>query len=83
MTPEGYQTKIVHRDDVLAKYCCDGLSRRTLLTLGNDANVVYEHDLAGRLTKLTNHIDDANGVAIEESAFANPYLFTGRATMGL
>jgi YD repeat-containing protein len=35
---------------------------RTQLTLGNDANVAYEYDLANRLTKLTNHIDDANSI---------------------
>jgi len=54
------------RDDsneVLAEYSYDDLSRRTLLTLGNDANVVYEYDLASRLTKLTNNIDDMNSLA--------------------
>jgi len=47
------------RDDsnnVLARYAYDGLSRRKLLTLGNDANAVYSYNIGDRLTKLDNKI---------------------------
>jgi YD repeat-containing protein len=51
----GRVTKIKDdRSNVLAQYTYDELSRRILLTLGNDANAVYEYDLANRLKKLTN-----------------------------
>lgn len=65
------------------------LSRRTLVTLGNDANAVYEYDLGNRLTKLTNNIDDTNSITFEYSNYdkvgnrlsmkiddANAYVFT-------
>ncbi len=57
----GRVTKI--KDDsskVLAQYAYDELSRRTLLTLGNGTEVEYEYDLADRLKKLTNEVNDVN-----------------------
>lgn len=44
----------------IAEYEYDELSKRTLLTLGNDANAVYEYDIGDRLTKLTNNVNDVN-----------------------
>jgi RHS repeat-associated protein len=40
-----------------------------MVTLGNDANAVYEYDLANRLTKLTNNIDDTNSITFEYSNY--------------
>jgi len=53
----------------IAQYSYDELSRRTLLTLGNDANVVYEYDLNNRLTKLTNYLDDTNSIIFDYSNY--------------
>ncbi len=52
-------------NDVLAEYAYDDLSRRTELTLGNGASVVYEYDLGNRLTKLTNHISSTEAISFE------------------
>jgi len=54
---------------LLAEYQYDELSRRTLLTLGNDANAVYDYDLANRLKKLTNNISDANSIVFDYSDY--------------
>jgi len=49
----------------ITEYTYDELSRRTLVTLGNDANAVYEYDLGNRLTKLTNNLDDTNSIVFD------------------
>ncbi|MHC4068615.1 MAG: RHS repeat domain-containing protein [Planctomycetota bacterium] len=56
---------------MIAEYGYDELSRRTLLTLGNDANAIYEYDLGNRLTKLTNNIDDINSITFEYASYDN------------
>lgn len=38
----------------------DELSRRKLLTLGNGTTAEYDYDLADRLKKLTNKVNDVN-----------------------
>jgi RHS repeat-associated protein len=53
-------TKIKYKGKAVAQYAYDELDRRTLLTLGNNASIAYEYDLADRLTKLTNHVNDVN-----------------------
>jgi len=56
-------------------YHFDGLGSVVALSDVNSVLVErYTYDVFGRPT-----IRDANGVVIAESAFANPYLFTGRA----
>ena len=56
-------------------YHFDGLGSVVALSDVNSVLVErYTYDVFGRPT-----IRDANGVVIEESAFANPYLFTARA----
>jgi len=45
---------------ILAQYAYDELSNKTLLTLGNGTAVEYEYDLADRLKKLTNEVNDVN-----------------------
>ena len=39
-------TKVKYNGNTIAEYEYDELGRRTLLTYGNDANTVYEYDLA-------------------------------------
>jgi hypothetical protein len=56
-------------------YHCDGLGSVVALSDMNSVLVErYTYDIFGRPT-----IRDANGLEIAESAFSNPYLFTGRA----
>jgi RHS repeat-associated protein len=44
----------------MADYQYDQLGRRTLATLGNDSNAVYDYDIADRLLYLTNNVGDGN-----------------------
>ena len=42
-----------------------------MLTLGNDANAVYEYDLGNRLEKLTNNLDDTNSIKFDYADYDN------------
>jgi len=54
---------------MVARYAYDELSRRTLLTLGNDANAVYEYDIANRLKKLKNKFNSTQSQVFEYSDY--------------
>ena len=57
------------------------ISRRTVLTLGNDANAVYEYDLGNRLLKLTNNIDSDTAIVFDYDEYdmvGNRFMFTSR-----
>lgn len=47
-------------NNVLAEYEYDDLSRRALVTLGNDADAVYEYDLGNRLSTLNFAVEDSS-----------------------
>lgn len=47
---------------ISSEYQYDDLSRRTLLTYGNDANIVYSYDLGNRLKRLTNNINETEAI---------------------
>jgi RHS repeat-associated protein len=53
--------RAVVSDIVTYKY--DELGRRELATLGNDANTVYEYDIADRLKKITNNVNESASIA--------------------
>ncbi len=63
--------EVKYNGSIVAKYDYDELSRRKLLTLGNDANAVYTYDLGGRLTQLKNKFNSATTQTISYSSYDN------------
>jgi RHS repeat-associated protein len=68
-TPPIPPKKVQYNGTTVAEYTYDELSRRTLVTLGNDSNAVYEYDIANKLSKLTSNIDDGNSITFEYGSY--------------